>query len=126
MEVIMVSGIQTVGILFSLILSYFTFLNYKRGQFTIREMIGWEVVWIGFALVTLYPNMFTVFSGNLGAARVFDLFSILGFVVVLSISFYSYTSLDHLRKKFESSLRDQSLNGIDRSNAATAPAKKKQ
>lgn len=87
-------------------------------------MIGWELIWVCFAAVTLYPKMFQVFSGDLGAARAFDLFSILGFIVVLSISFYSYTALDQLRKKFETLLRDQALNGIDHDRAGKKTHKK--
>ncbi len=101
----MVSGIQVIGIIFGLVLSYFTFLHYKREEFTIREFWGWEILWIGFILITLYPNRIQVFAGNLGAIRPFDLFSVLGFIVVLSISYYTYVSLDRLRKSFEKAIR---------------------
>jgi len=51
-----------------------------------------------------------VFAGNLGAIRPFDLFSVLGFIVVLSISFYTYVSLDRLRKSLERAVRDIAMN----------------
>ncbi|MFA6082423.1 MAG: DUF2304 domain-containing protein [Patescibacteria group bacterium] len=109
----MVSGIQIIGVLFGLVLSYFTYLAYKRTQFTIREYLGWQTIWVCFVLVTLYPNMFQVFSSNLGTARAFDLFSVLGFTVVLGISFYTYVNLDRLRKTLEKTIRDLSLREID-------------
>lgn len=109
----MVSGIQIIGVLFSLILSYFTFLSYKRNQFTLREMAGWLVIWVGFGIVTLYPNLFQAFSGELGAARAFDTFSVLGFIVTLSISFYTYVNLDRLRKVVEKMVRDAALRDVD-------------
>ena len=109
----MVSGIQILGILFSLILSYFTFLNYKRRFFTGRECIGWLAIWGGFAIVTLYPNLFQTFSGELGATRAFDTFSVIGFIVTLSISFYTYVNLDRLRKVVEKMVRDVAMKDID-------------
>lgn len=102
----MVSGIQVIGAIFGLALSYFTFLHYKRDEFTIREFLAWEILWVGFILVTLYPNRIQVFAGSLGAIRGFDLFSLFGFIVVLSISYYTYVSLDRLRKSLEKAIRD--------------------
>lgn len=108
----MVSGIQIIGAVFGLILCYFTFLNYKRHEFTVREFLGWMILWVGFIVVTLFPNMFRVFNGKLGTIRAFDLFSVIGFVVVLSISFYTYTSLDRVRKTLEKTIRDLTLKDI--------------
>ncbi len=105
----MVSGIQIIGIIFGLILSYFTFLHYKRNEFTIREFLSWQSLWVAFILVTLYPSKFLSYSTNLGATRAFDLFSLLGFTVVLTISFYTYVSLDRLRRQLEKAIRDAAL-----------------
>lgn len=105
----MVSGIQIIGIIFGLVLAYFSFLHYKRGEFTIREFLGWEGLWVAFILVTVYPSKFLVYSTNLGATRAFDLFSLLGFTVVLTISFYTYVSLDRLRRQLEKAIRDAAL-----------------
>ncbi len=110
----MVSGIQIIGIIFGLVLSYFTFLHYKRGEFTIREFIGWEGLWVAFVMVTLYPSKFLVYSTNLGATRAFDLFTLLGFTVVLTISFYTYVSLDRLRRQLEKAIRDVALHDTRR------------
>lgn len=109
----MVSGIQLVGIIFALIQGYFTFLHYKREEFTIREFIAWEILWISLGYVTIFPRSFELFSGTLGAIRPLDLFSLLGFIVVLSISFYTYVNVDRLRKKLEKTIRDLALSEMD-------------
>lgn len=106
----MVSGIQLLGVIFGLALSYFTFLCYKRGEFTKRETIGWELLWVIFVLVTMFPEKIAVYSRNLGAIRPLDLFVILGFIIVLSISFYTYVNVDRLRKSFEKTIRELALN----------------
>ena len=112
----MVSGIQIIGIVFGLVLSYFSFLHYKRREFTIREFIGWEVVWASFVWVTVFPRTFSIFSSNLGAIRTIDLFSVLGFILVLSISFYTYVNVDRLGKKLEKTIRDLALEENDQDN----------
>jgi len=71
-------------------------------------------LWVGFAVVTLYPSMFEVFVKDIGVVRAFDLFSVLGFVVVLSISFYTYVNLDRFRKKMERAIRELSLKEFKR------------
>ena len=120
----MVSGIQLVGILFSLLASYFSFLNYKRQEFTLRELLGWEIVWVGFLLSTLFPNALNIFLPGFGVLRSFDLLSIIGFILVLSISFYTYINVDRLRKKLEKAIRDLALNHFEEEMAQNKKDKK--
>jgi hypothetical protein len=107
------SGIQIVGLLFALGQCYFTFLHYKRDEFTIREAFGWTLIWIAFGAVTMFPDVFQRLSGNVGTLRLLDFFTIIGFIVVLSISFYTYVNLDRLRKKLERAVRELSLKDLD-------------
>lgn len=109
----MVSGIQLIGVLFALVQSYFTFLHFKRREFTLRELWGWEILWIGFAAVSLYPDQFKVFAGKFGTFRPLDFFVVVGFIVVLSISFYTYVNLDRLRKKIEKAIREMALSDLE-------------
>lgn len=117
----MVSGIQIVGAIFGLLVSYFTFLHWKRREFTFREFLGWEAIWVGFIAATLFPNSFSIFLGNLGVLRLLDLFSIIGFILVLSITFYTYVGLDRLRKKLEKAIRDLALSGLSQPLTPEAP-----
>ena len=51
----MVLGIQIAGFLFGLFMIYYSFLNYKRREFTVKEFSFWLILWIGFIIVTLFP-----------------------------------------------------------------------
>ena len=108
----MVSGIQIIGIFFGLILTYFTYLHFKREEFSVWEFLGWEVVWVLFILIALFPGKFGQYSGDLGAIRPMDLFTVLGFIVVLSIAFYTYINVDRLRKRLEKAIRDLALQDL--------------
>jgi len=121
----MASGIQIIGLLFGLIAGYFTFLNFKRGEFTLRECLGWETVWVAFILATVFPQSFKVFSSSLGAVRALDLFTVFGFIVVLSISFYTYINLDRLRRRVEQVVRDLALQeGLTKESYSSKKTKK--
>jgi len=103
------SGLQLIGLIFTFVQAYFTFLHFKRGEFTLRECLGWMSIWLVFGAVTLFPEFFKVVAGNFGALRPLDFFTILGFIVILSISFYTYVSVDRLRKSLEKAVRELAL-----------------
>lgn len=107
------SGLQVTVLLFVLIQAYFTHLHFKRREFTLKECFGWLVIWGIFGAVALFPEFFHVVSDRFGAIRSLDFFTILGFVLVLSISFYTYIQVDKQRKRLERIIRELSLQEID-------------
>jgi hypothetical protein len=108
----MINGIQLIAVVAALILSYFSYLHLKRNEFTIKEYFGWQLVWVAFAAATLFPDAFKVLAGQFGAFRPLDFFTVLGFVVVLSISFYTYVYLDRVRKKLDRTIQELALQDI--------------
>lgn len=108
----MLNGIQIIALFFALFLSYFTFLSFKRHEFTVKEYLAWQLVWIMFAWVTLFPEQFALVAGDFGAVRPLDLFTVLGFIVVLGISFYTYVNVDRLGKKLEKTVRDLAMQDL--------------
>lgn len=110
----MISGVQIIGILFSLSMLYLTFVHRKRRAFGRSETLGWMVMWLCFIVALLFPNTFSIFTQRLGFARAFDLFSIVGFVIILSLSFHNYVSLARLKKKLEASVRKEALADVGR------------
>lgn len=109
----MITGLQLIALFAVLILSYFSFLSFKRNDFSLREYGGWQLLWLTLGLVTLFPERFSVWSDKFGSIRPLDFFTVMGFVVVLSISFYTYVNLDRLRKKLEKAIRDLALKDIE-------------
>jgi hypothetical protein len=117
-------GIQIVALFFALVQLYFTYLHYKRSEFTRREAAGWTLVWLSFAVVTLFPEAFAAFSQEFGTIRLLDFFTVVGFIVVLSISFYTYVNVDRLRKKLEKAVRDLALQELPASEAKSRGKKR--
>jgi hypothetical protein len=98
----MLVGIQILGILFGLFMTYFTYLKFKRQELSFREMTAWIIVWIGLMFVTLFPTSLNFFvKGALSMKRPLDFYIICGFLFITLISFYNYTAIKKINQKME-------------------------
>ena len=102
----MAIGIQIAGVLFGAFMIYYTFLNYKRKQFTTTEFTFWFLVWISFAVVAIYPALLDLIAPKIGAYRNLDLITLAG-LMFLSVSvFYTYTLTRKNQKQLEIVVRE--------------------
>lgn len=105
----MVLGIQILGIVFGIFLIYFTFLNYKRKEFSKAELVIWAIVWVMFIYLTLLPNSLDFVAEKLNLVRTMDFLTILGFMFLISFTFYNYQLNIHNRRKLERVVRAVAL-----------------
>lgn len=84
-------GIQIAGSLFGLFMIYYSFLNYKRKQFTAKEFVFWLSLWVIFILVALFPFLLDPIVKSVGFLRALDLLTIIGLIFLTAASFYTYT-----------------------------------
>ncbi len=87
----MVLGIQIAGLLFGVFMIYYSFLHYKRKEFTIKEFIFWLMLWTLFAIIAIFPYVLDPIVKSLNIARTLDLLIIAGFLFLIIIIFYIYT-----------------------------------
>ena len=97
----MVLGIQIVGFLFGLFFLYYTFINYKRKEFTAKEFAFWVVAWAVFILIALFPFVLDPVLKPLGFFRALDFLIISGFLFMIASIFYTYTITRKTQKKLE-------------------------
>ena len=86
----MVLGIQILGTFFGLFMMYYTFLHFKRKEFTLKEVSFWLFLWIIFIYVSLFPNALDFIVKKLALSRAMDFFIIAGFMVLIAMFFYTY------------------------------------
>ena len=98
-------GIQILGVLFGFFMMYYTFLQYKRKEFTIKEYIFWFVFWAVFVVITLFPQVLDPVLSTLNIARALDFFIIGGFLFLIFVTFYTYTLVRKNQKKLEEVVR---------------------
>ena len=76
-------GTQILGILFGFFMMYYTFLQYKRKEFTIKEYSFWFIFWGVFAVITLFPQILDPVLITLSIGRTLDFFIIIGLQIIL-------------------------------------------
>ena len=99
-------GIQILGILFGFFMMYYTFLQYKRKEFTIKEYSFWFIFWSIFVVITLFPQILDPVLATLNISRTLDLFIIAGFLFMIFVIFYTYTIVRKNQKKLEEVVRN--------------------
>ena len=102
-------GIQILGVLFGFFMMYYTFLQYKRKEFTVKEYSFWFLFWAAFVAVTLFPQVLDPILTTLNIGRTLDLFIIGGFLFIVFIVFYTYTLVRKNQKKLEEVVRKTAL-----------------
>lgn len=102
-------GIQILGILFGFFMMYYTFLQYKRNEFTIKEYSFWFIFWGGFVIITLFPQILDPFLASIGIVRALDFFMIAGFLFLIFVIFYTYTIVRKDQRKLEEVVRNIAL-----------------
>ena len=102
-------GIQILGILFGFFMMYYTFLQYKRNEFTIKEYSFWFIFWGGFVIITLFPQILDPLLASIGIVRALDFFMIAGFLFLIFVIFYTYTIVRKDQRKLEEVVRNIAL-----------------
>jgi len=102
-------GIQILGILFGFFMMYYTFLQYKRNEFTVKEYSFWFIFWAGFVILTLFPQVLDPVLVTLNIGRALDFFIITGFLFLIFVIFYTYTIVRKNQRKLEEVVRNMAL-----------------
>lgn len=102
----MVLGIQIAGFLFGLFMLYYSFLNYKRKEFTAKEFVFWIFLWVIFIVVTLFPFLLDPIVKSFGFFRALDVLIITGFLFLIAINFYTYTITRKNQRQLETVVRE--------------------
>jgi hypothetical protein len=92
---------QAIGVMFGIFMMYYTFLNYKRKQFTGNEFVFWTALWVIFMIIALFPGILAPLVEYTGALRALDLLTIVGLAFLIFSVFYNYTLARRNQKQLE-------------------------
>lgn len=109
MSDISILAIQVIGIFFSLLLIYLTFIRFKQNLFTARECLIWTAIWGMFLLTAIFPSLFDPLIKGLHFARGLDFFIVIGFFLFTGIIFYIYAIMRSVQRKLETLVREISF-----------------
>ncbi len=102
----MVLEIQIIGVTFALVLSYFSFLQLKRKEITNLEFAFWVVCWLGIAAIALFPSILDPIVETFAFARALDLVIVLGFLFLITVTYFNYSAIKKIKKKQETIVRE--------------------
>ena len=108
----MILGLQVIALIFSLIMIYFAYLHYRRGEINSLEILFWIFVWTGAVFIALFPEIFRSFSATIAISRAFDLAMIGGFMLVIPIVYSAYIRTRRIEKKLEDIIRKEALKDL--------------
>ena len=97
----MVLGIQIIGLFFSLFMVYYTFLHFKRKEFGLKEFTLWVLLWGGFIVLAIFPQLLDPIISKIDIGRKMDFFIISGFFFLEGITTYIYTIVRRTQNKIE-------------------------
>lgn len=102
-------GVQILAILFVLWMTYFSFLHFRRKEFSLTEFLFWQIMWFGLAVVVIFPKSVDVILKKFSITRTFDLVVIVGIMVLFGITFRNYVLLRRTERKLEELVRQEAI-----------------
>ncbi len=108
--------IQLLGMIFGAGMMYFTFIKYKRRELNRTELMIWFIGWIALVIVALIPNIFDSLIAPLHFYRRLDFFVVVGFFVLLGLSFFNYSKAKKMERKLERYVRKETLEEVENMN----------
>ncbi len=108
----MIIGLQIVAFLFSLLMIYFALIHYKKQVLNKAEISIWTIIWIVTILFILFPSTLESYVRVLPFNRLFDLLTVGGFILVISLTTASYIKTKKLEQKFNDLIRKKALNNL--------------
>jgi hypothetical protein len=115
----MIIGLQIVAILFALCMIYFALLARKRGELSGVEIASWLTLWSFAIVVVVFPELLRTFAKTFLLSRVFDLMTIGGFILVISMATSAYTRTRRTEKKMEDLVRHLALKSKRKRNKSS-------
>ena len=108
----MVLGIQIAGFLFGMFMIYYSFLNYKKKEFTAKEFAFWAAVWILLIIVAFIPSILDPIVKYFGFFRALDVLVVSGFLFLIIAIFYTYTLTRKTQKQVEIVVRQIAIKRV--------------
>ncbi len=88
---------------------YLTYLYYKKNYFELYSLLIWLAIFSSFIFFTLFPDLLSPFAEVLKVARLFDLFAAIGIMLLISLTYTNFISIQGLKKKLEKLIQNSAL-----------------
>ena len=108
----MVYAFEVIGLIFTAIMIYFTYLEFQRKKLTKLGLIFWDLIWIiGISLILFHSSVNKILP-TLNLVRALDLYMILAFMFLFGIIFYLFLLIKKAESRVEQLTRAIALKPI--------------
>ncbi len=109
---------QILSVLFGLLMMFVVSIHRKKSHLSMVEVSFWFSVWFVFIFIALFPQTLLGITQLLNFARVFDLLTVIAFMVLSIMVIFSYLRQKELAQKLETFVRKDALNTIKRNSSS--------
>jgi hypothetical protein len=100
---------QILAIIFALSMIYMIRIHARKKVIHTNEALVWFGLWLGFILLALFPQLLSGIVGLLHFSRVFDLLTVIAFMVVTVLVVSVYLKQKDYDRKLETLVRKLAL-----------------
>lgn len=105
---------QIGAVLFALFMMYVIRIHKRKAGLKVIEVSFWYSLWALFIILALFPNLLMGVVGVLRFTRVFDLLTVLSFMVLTFLIFTTHLSQKENNQKMEELIRKQALHEVNK------------
>jgi hypothetical protein len=92
-------GIQVLGIAFGLFMFYLAFVSFKRRDLSRAGFALWGFIWASFLFAVVFPDALSGLAGRLNFIRLLDLLMVASFMILFGMSFWMYKAIGRMERK---------------------------
>lgn len=108
----MILGLQFLAVVFALIMIYFAYVNFKRREINMAEIVIWVLAWSIAIIMVIFPDTLRDIAQTFLISRLLDLMVLGGFVLVIIMVAMAYIRTRRIEKKLEDLIRKEALKEI--------------
>lgn len=96
---------QVIAVLFALFMLYIVSIHKKKSALSYFEVLFWYCTWIAFILIAIFPELLLGIADTLRFARVFDLLTVIAFMIISVLVITNYFLQKENARKIEEYIR---------------------
>ena len=109
-------AIQYMAAFFGFVMVYFTYMYFRRKEFSMNDLIIWGGIWVLFIFAVMFPQTLNLFYETFDIQGAIDFMSIFAFIFIFALVFYLHLNVRKMQKKLEDVIRSTAIKRAEYSN----------
>jgi hypothetical protein len=106
------TGIQLISVAFAVGMMYQTYIHYRRRDLRVGEFALWITLWLALLIVSLLPGPLQQFVGIFKVARLLDLVTTVGMLVIGAVTYRLFLETRRLQRAVDALIRERALDDV--------------